>query len=356
MAVPAAVDEEGLLLRRARRGAGRLGGGACAEGGQREGASRGELHEVTSSQALLGHGGLLGVTRRREHIRSRVRAEAAPSTLVPVVGQGLVFGGLAEGLPPGGHGLALAVELPQVLVVDVEVRGVGLRVEHVIGQHRALAPRVPRPVEVEGGVLARDLLDQVLRACRRGRRRRRPRPRAARRRSGAGSPRPWAGPGRGSPCRGSAGAPRPRRSAAPPARSLTGKHGTPISLAQLAGLLVREQHGLDRAVDRVADRVPAGLARGRAGGAGPAPSPSAGSGDGRQHDETSHADRRAHGRLLPRVTPPPQLYQGHGGRPHARSTSPRVFVAQRKPRSGRPPPGPRRVRMAVAPAAAQGVS
>ena len=82
-------------------------------------------------------------------------------------------------------------------------------------------------------------------------------------------------------------------------------------LGPLAGLLVREQHGVDRAVDGVADRVPAGLgARARRRERDPAPLAEPGQRDGRQHDETGHADRRAHARLLPRVTPPGR----HGSR------------------------------------------
>ena len=168
--------------------------------------------------------------RRREHTRSRLRAAAARVLhLVPVVGQGLRLGGLAEGLPPGGHGRALAVELPEVLVAEVGVRRVGLRVERAVGQQRPLAPLVPRPVEVEGRVLARRASERGSSPCRRGRSRRRPRPTGERRTSGPGSPPRSAARGGRARRRGSGAAPRPPRSAAPPARRSPGSRARPAA-------------------------------------------------------------------------------------------------------------------------------
>ena len=110
----------------------------------------------------------------------------------------------------------------------------------------------------------------------------------------------------------------------------------------LAGLLVREQHGLDGTVDGVADRVPACLGAGRGGngrrgsgrrerrraaggggrGVGILRRRKPGEPDGRQHDETGHADRRAHARPLHGVTPRMQWYQAGEGPCHSGARRP----------------------------------
>ena len=96
----------------------------------------------------------------REHTRTGLTEEAASSTSSQSSGSGSGAVASRRALRHAAIASQSPVVLPDELVAEVGVRGVGLRVELVVGEQRPLAPRVPGPVEVEGR--PRELPEELL--------------------------------------------------------------------------------------------------------------------------------------------------------------------------------------------------